>query len=63
MPSLECKFEIGQRVHIDADRSIIGIITMIEWRRNDLARYEVSWLCGGDARFIIFDEWRLSEAE
>lgn len=63
MPSLECKFAIRQRVHVDGDSSITGVVTMIEWRAPDIVRYEVSWLCGGDAKFIIFDEWRLSEID
>lgn len=63
MPSLDCKFEIGSRVHVDSDQSITGVITVVEWRRPDVARYEVSWLCNGDAKFIVFDEWRLSPAE
>ena len=56
MISYECKFEIGSKVHIDDDRSIIGIITCIEFRRTDVVRYEVSWIQGGDAKFIVFDE-------
>lgn len=60
MPSLDCKFGIGDRVHIDGDSSIAGIVSCIEWRRPDVVRYEVSWMAGGDAKFIIFDEWRLS---
>jgi hypothetical protein len=60
MPILECKYEMGERVHIDGDNSIVGIISCIEWRRPDVVRYEVSWMHSGDAKFIIFDEWRLS---
>lgn len=60
MISLNCKYDVGQQVHIDEDNSIIGIITCIEWRRPDVVRYEVSWIQSGDAKFIVFDEWRLS---
>ena len=64
MPSLSCKYQFGQRVHIDNDRSIVGVVTMIEWRSDNLpARYEVSWLANSDAKFIIFDEWRLTAAD
>lgn len=62
MPTLECKHAIGQSVHIDGDGSIIGRVVAIEWKRPDVVRYEVSWVSNGDAKFIIFDEWRLSAA-
>jgi len=60
MTNITCKFEIGQKIHIDSDTSIVGIITCIEWRLPDIVRYEVSWIHQGDAKFIVFDEWRLS---
>ena len=63
MPTLDCKFGIGDRVHIDTDLSITAVVMSIEWKRPDVVRYELSWLCNGDAKFIIFDEWRLSPAE
>lgn len=55
-------FEIGSKVHIDNDKSIIGIIVCIEIHPQKLIRYAVSWMHGGDAKFIVFDEWRLSPA-
>ena len=63
VPTLECKYEIGQRVHIDGDNSITGIVSCIEWRRPDVVRYEVSWMHQGDAKFIVFDEWRLCRVD
>lgn len=56
-----CKFKITQRVHIDSDNSITGIITCVEWRLPELVRYEVSWIHNGDAKSAMFEEWRLSE--
>lgn len=56
------QFEIGSKVHIDDDKSITGVVTCIEIRPQKVVRYEVSWIQGGDAKFIVFDEWRLSKA-
>ncbi len=58
--TLTCKFKIGQKVHIDSDTSIVGVISCVEWRSPAYIRYEVSWVHNGDAKFIVFEEWRLS---
>lgn len=59
MPQLECKFAIGERVRIDGDGSIAGVIVGVEWRSRTVVRYEVSRICNADAKFTFFDEWRL----
>lgn len=59
---LSCIYGIGEKVHIDEDKSITGIVTCIEIRKKDVIRYEVSWIQSGDAKFIVFDEWRLTAA-
>ena len=56
---LESKYDIGDQVHIDGDGSINGVVVSLEWRGTDCVRYEVSWMANGDAKFYIFDEWRL----
>ena len=59
---LESKFDIKDRVTIDGDKSISGVVTMIEWRGDGTAvRYEISWIIGGKPEFTIFDEWRLTK--
>lgn len=58
--NIHTEFGIGDRVHIDSCPSIVGVITLIEVRRSDLIRYEVSWIDAGNAQFVVFDEWRLS---
>ncbi len=58
--NLQCKYNFGDRVHIDKCTSITGVITCIEWRRPDVVRYEVSWMDNSDAKFTVFDEWRLA---
>lgn len=59
---LESKFDIGDRVLIDNDVSLHGVVVSIEWRAQTVVRYEVSWFSGGKPEFVIFDEWRLSPA-
>lgn len=59
---MKTKFSIADKVHIDGDKSITGVVTCIEIRLPTVVRYEVSWMQQGDAKFIMFDEWRLTLA-
>ena len=58
---LHSKFDIGDAVMIDADRSVIGFVVAIRWSRDSCPQYEVSWMHEGRAEYIYFDEWRLSK--
>lgn len=64
MPTHSFGFAPGERVHVDGDKSIVGVITRAEWRYaggfHGVNGYEVSWLSNGDAKFVWFDEFRLS---
>ena len=57
---LESEFSIKDRVWIDGDRSIQGVVVAIRWSRDSFPQYEVGWMHEGRAEFVYFDEWRLS---
>lgn len=59
---LTSEFDFGDKVIIDGDSSLVGIVTSIEFRRKNVRRYEVSWTVNGDTKFVMFDDWRLSRA-
>lgn len=50
------------RVHIDADRDLVGYVTAFMWTqsRNTV---EVSWLHNGTSQSAWFDHWRLTPVE
>jgi len=59
---LESKFDIGDRVHVDGDKTVCGVVTRIEWLGIGLTRYELSWFKdGANIEYAFFDEWRLSK--
>lgn len=57
---LELVVWIGDKVVVDNDPSITGVVIGIEIRTADVIRYEVSWFCNGDVKICMFDDWRLS---
>jgi hypothetical protein len=59
--NFESKFDIGDAVMIDADKSVIGYVVALRWSREDRPQYEVSWMHEGRAEYVYFDEWRLSK--
>lgn len=54
-------FDIKDRVMIDDDPAIRGIIVAIRWSRDNQPTYEVAWMQDGKAEYVYFDEWRLSK--
>ena len=59
---IHSKFDIGDRLLVDGDRSICGVVTLIEWRAHGHVRYEISYFATGDAKFVVFYEYRLEKA-
>ena len=56
------KFEIGQRVHIDGDRSITAVVVGATWR--SIGMYiDISWVNDGSMHFESVNDWRLTPAE
>jgi hypothetical protein len=59
---LETKFDITDKIVIDGDRSIKGIIAAITVRGPDrFISYQACWWDCGVNREDWFPEWRLSE--
>lgn len=56
----ETRFDFKDRVIIDGDDSVIGVVTGFAFT---LGRYtvEVKWLHNGGAHETWFDEWRLEK--
>lgn len=57
------QWTINDRVHIDNDTSIVGIVTGICFRLVRAPTIEVSWFANGDAKTAWFEEWRLNSVK
>lgn len=53
---------IGDRVHMDDDRDLVGRVTGLCWREAGHT-VEVSWVHNGAAQCSWFDHWRLTVAD
>ena len=51
------------RVYLDGDQSIIGMVTGFQFRGDREPIVEVSWVHNGDAKIAWFEEWRLKKAD
>ena len=52
-------FNFGQRVHIDSDRDLVGVVTAFCWRDSDSHSVEVSWIHNGVSHNAWFHPSRL----
>ena len=53
------EFTFGDRVSIDGDDTLRGLIIAVIFHRDRPAEYEVSWFASGDAKTAWIEEWRL----
>lgn len=60
---LTSKWHFKDKVVIDEDRSITGIVTGFQFRVTSQPLVEVSWFHNGDAKTGWFEEWRLMTTE
>lgn len=63
MPTLECKFTIGNQVNIDGCTDLVAVVTAVQWRIQTGPSYELSWICGGKAECVMIEGWRLTAAK
>lgn len=56
-------FAMRDRVYIDGCNGLVGVVTAITWRAQDVINYEVSWVVGGKAESSIIESWRLTSAD
>lgn len=59
---LESRFDFGDKVHIDQDKSIQGVVIGFKWMTKDAVIVEVAWMANGSSHDGWFDDWRLSFA-
>jgi hypothetical protein len=57
--TLQSRWNFRDRVWLDGDESIIGIVTAFQFRETRNPIVEVSWMHNGDAKAAWFEEWRL----
>lgn len=60
--TFETTFSLRDRVCVDGDPSLTGVITAVQFREIRAALYGVSYVLNGDAKEAWFEEWRLSAA-
>ena len=61
--TITSEFAVGDRLHIDGCRELIGVVTAIQWRHPNVVNYEVSWVDRGASMSPIIEGWRLSRAD
>ena len=60
---IDTRFDIGDFVTIDGDKSIHARVTEVKYRGAGLVYYGCSWFSSGDAKYETVEEWRLSRRE
>lgn len=63
MMKFETPYGFGTRVHIDADRDLVGVVTGFRWLDGEGIAIEVSWIHQGDAKVYWLQPWRLQKIE
>lgn len=62
---LDTIFDIGDKVTIDNDKSIVAVITGLTIRgaipQAPLVQYEASWFHNGNAQQAWIEEWRIEQ--
>lgn len=54
-------YAIGDRVTIDRDESLIGVITAVFIRGIDLVvSYEISYMHSGCSYSVVIEQWRIN---
>ncbi len=57
---LKSTFDIRDRVVIDGDGSITGVVIAIRWTGENMPEYHIAWMHEGRSESAYFDEWRLT---
>jgi hypothetical protein len=52
-------FDIGNRVTIDGDASLVGTVSGFLWRKPRGMLVEIAWIHSGSSHEVWIDEWRL----
>jgi hypothetical protein len=62
MATFKAKFAVGNRVAIDSQTDIVGVVTEVAFRKTDSEAYviyQVDWLHNGTNGAYYIAEWRL----
>jgi hypothetical protein len=62
MTSFSCQRSFRERVIIDGDTSVVGVITGVQFRMIREPLYEVSYMHNGISQAPWVEEWRLGDA-
>jgi hypothetical protein len=57
---IETQFNIKDQVLIDGDKTLIAVITAIQWRSEQQINYECSWFANGKIEYAVIEGWRLT---
>ncbi len=57
------RFDFGDRVEIDADPDMVGVVAGVIWRDNGEHAIEVSWVHNGTLQTHWFSERRLARKD
>lgn len=60
---VETLFDVGDKVIIDGDKSIVAVVTVIHIQGPNFFTYQVGYFHNGTMSDIILDEWRLDKWE
>lgn len=55
-------FSLGERVVIDGDKELVGVVTALCWRAT-MPEVEVSWIHQGVSHSVWMPPWRLTSKE
>jgi hypothetical protein len=56
-------FKFRDRVIIDGDADLVGVVTGFVFREGGVTLIEVCWMHNGDSKESRIEEWRLTPAE
>lgn len=61
--TLTSTFAFRDRVTIDADASITGVVSGFAWSTDEGETVKVNWMHNGGSQVAWFDVWRLTRVE
>ena len=63
MRSISAAFAPQDRVYVGGCRDLVGLVTAVQWRHENLINYEISWVTNGKSESFMIEGWRLTGAK